>query len=120
MNSARKQESTLSSIGSSLTDEALEKEEELKKAKRKYRVLRDALKKEKKENEALIKENNWLRKKFGDGNQTLVDMSEPTISKEEINEMKDRIEKEVYESKHWIYFFNFLERNGKYCQGFER
>lgn len=100
-NTGNKQDTSLSSIGSSLTDEALEKEEELKKAKRKYRVLRDALKKEKQENDSLVKENNALRKKLGEENSSLLnlDAEEPGMSKKQIEALRDEIEKEVYSSK---------------------
>ena len=61
----KNQNTSLSSIGSTLTDEALDKEEKLKDLKRKFKIVKTQLKKELKENQALAKENQELRGKLG-------------------------------------------------------
>lgn len=48
-----------------MTDEALDKEEKLKETKRKFKIVKAQLKKEMKDNQALVKENQELRGKLG-------------------------------------------------------
>ena len=60
-----KRNTSLSSAGSTLTDEALDKEEKLKELKRKFKIIKTQLKKEMKENQALQSENQELRSKLG-------------------------------------------------------
>jgi regulator of replication initiation timing len=95
--------SSLSSIGSTLTDENLEKEEKLKELKRKFRIVKNQLKKEMKENKALNKENSELRGKLGLDKETMfTDFStenNSVMNEQQIEEIKQEAEKEAYKSK---------------------
>lgn len=98
----RNRNTSLSSIGSTLTDEALEKEEKLKELKRKFKIIKTQLKKEMKENKALVKENQELRGKLGLDQDTMFtnldDEGSNQLSEAQIEEIKANAEKEAYKS----------------------
>lgn len=83
---------SLSSIGSTLTDEALEKEEKLKEVKRKFKIVKTKLKQEMKDNKALVKENSELRGKLGLDKDTMFtnlnEESSGKLSELELQEIK--------------------------------
>lgn len=99
-----KNENSVSSFNSALTDEALEKEEEIKKLKKNLTTVKNAYRKEKTSNEELTKEVESLKaviEEQGLGSKAKVKLqaSSNRLSEEDYQSIKESYEKEAYLSK---------------------
>lgn len=82
-----------------MDDAALEKEEKLKEYKKKLKVLKTAYKSLQDKKDELEKENSSLRAKAGVGSSGI--KFSMGISDDEVKAIKEKYEKEAYQSKHF-------------------
>lgn len=94
----RRDDLSFTSANSSLTDEALEKEEKVKEYKKKLKILKNAYKSLQDKKHELEQENSALRTKAGVASGANFKYS-AGMSEDEIRSIKEKYEKEAYQSR---------------------